>query len=242
MVFPKGKELIKIFLEGIKNYPEFDIQKVSNPILLRFNGRSYMIFLKCISYAGNPYPKNTTRAQLPKREEFNSLQESDTFLFLGYDMENDLYVCWDPIKTRNRINQKSYVSFFCRQSIQDSVKEGEIKESTLTNGDKYVLFKRCDICSFFEMICLHFSLIDTSKKNDIDAKKTQEVSLNIEEGVLDSIESDEGVKLIVDQMLSNPTISKLEIIARCMNSYSSYYYRMRFTDWGRILEMYINNR
>lgn len=239
MPFPKGTELVKVFLEGIESYPEFQVQNNTNPLKLTFNGRSFMLFFKCISYAGNPYPKNTTRAQLPRRPEFDNLNSSDLFLFLGYDTVNDLYVCWDPVKTKARLNQKAYVSFFCRKSLQDSVVEGEIKNGRLTNGDEYVLFKRSDISSFFEMLELHFPQIGDTKTRagivSIPIKAIEPV-----EGFLDDIGEDSGVKLFVDQLYSNNK-TKLFIVSECMNEYGSYYYRMRFIDWANIINKYITN-
>ena len=239
MPFPKGKELVGLFLDGIKSYPEFQVLNNSNPLKLVFNGQSFVLYFKCISYAGNPYPQNTTRAQLPRRPEFDALNSSDIFLFLGYDMINDLYVCWDPIKTRSRLNQKAYVSFFCRQSLQDSVIAGEVKNGRLTNGDEYVLFKRCDVSSFFEMIELHFPQLVNAKQTvtieTLPVDATEPV-----EGFLDDIVEDAGVRLLVDQLLSQNRL-KLDIVSECMNEYGPYYYRMRFIDWANVINKYINN-
>lgn len=239
MAFPKSKELVRIFTDGISEYPEFQIKNDTNPLILVFNGQRFVLFFKCISYAGNPYPKNTTRAQLPYREEFNSLKPSDFFLFLGYDTDNDLYVCWDPIKTRSRLNQKSYVSFFCRKSLQDSVTEGEIKDGRLTNGDSYVLFKRSDISSFFEMIKLHFPRFKASAGSSVIEKLPIETTEPIE-GYLDDVSSEPGIRLLVDEMLKLGK-SKLDIVSECMNTHGEYFYRMRFIDWARIIDSYINN-
>ena len=197
-----------------------------------------MLFFKCISYAGNPYPMNTTRAQLPCHDDFNSISENEVFLFLGYDVDNDLYVCWDPIKTRSRLNQKSYVSFFCRKSLQDSVTEGEIKTGRLTNGDSYVLFKRTDVCSFFEMLELNFPGL---RVKNVDIPDIEEPVLATEpvEGFLDEIETDSSVQLMVDQLISEAK-TKLAIVSECMNTFGAYYYKMRFIDWANVVEKYID--
>ena len=238
MGFPKGKELVRIFLEDVHKYPDFVITSESNPLRLLFNGRAFMLYFKCISYAGSPYPLNTTRAQLPYKEEFKSLEDSEVFLFLGYDVDNDLYICWDPVKTRSRLNQKSYVSFFCRKSLQDSVAEGEIKKGLLSNGDSYVLFKRPNIRSFFEMLDHNFSGLKLSpgqsKSSDekIEATEPREI-------ILDEIETDSSVQLMIDQLASQGQ-SKLPIIAACMNSFGSYYNKMTFIDWAKIVERYLD--
>jgi hypothetical protein len=237
MEYPKGKQLVSIFLDAIKPYPEFVAQGISNPLRLHFNGIAYVLFFKCVSYAGHPYPLNTTRAQLPYREEFNHILPNEVFLFLGYDVDNDLYVCWDPNKTRSRLNQKSYVSFFCRKSLQDSVTEGDIQHGRLTNGDLYVLFKRSDVCSFFEMIGLHFpGLTDNSTKQVVTPQVDQ--STEQVEGFLDDINSDVSLQLIVDQLLSEGR-SKLEIVSTCMNTYGAYYHNMRFIDWANVVDKYL---
>lgn len=237
MSFPKGKELVTIFLDGLRPYPEFRVLSESNPLRIEFDGRAFMIFLKCISYAGKPYPSNTTRAQLPFKEEFNSLKENELFLFLGYDVDNDLYVCWDPMKTRLRLNLRSYVSFFCRKSLQDSVLVGEIKTGRLTNGDTYVLFKRSDICSFFEMLELHFPNLRTHKeiKSLIGETTTETI-----EGYLDEIETDSSVQLMVDQFIAEGG-TKLAIVSSCMNEFGTYYNKMRFIDWAKVVENYLGH-
>ncbi len=239
MSFPRGKKLVQYFLDGIIRYPEFKVLKESNPLILQFNGKKYMLFFKCISYAGNPYPENTTRAQLPYNESFNALTDDVVFLFLGYDVSNDLYVCWDPIKTRSRLNQKTYVSFFCRKSLQDNLEEGEIKTGRLSNGDAYVLFKRTDICSFFEMIELSFPglLMKNDKVQDVGANRPVTESI---EGYLDDLRTDQSVQLLVDQLISEGK-SKLTIVSECMNTFGSYYYNMRFADWANVVKYYLDS-
>ncbi|MFQ9811009.1 MAG: hypothetical protein ACLRYB_17065, partial [Segatella copri] len=44
---------------------------------------------------------------MPSRPEFETAKNSKVpFLFLGYDMDNDLYVCWEPEKVKKRLNKK----------------------------------------------------------------------------------------------------------------------------------------
>lgn len=235
MLYPNGPQLVNRFLESLSGYQEFEVVSKANPLKITFNGNTYVIYFKCVSYAGNPYPKNTTRAQLPKREEFNSILDTDIFFFFGYDVENDLYVCWDPIKTRSRLNQKSYVSFFSRQSLQDSVTPGEVKVAKLTNGDVYVLFKREDVCSFFEMYELHFSIRKESPTSMSLVNSAQSENL----AFLDDIGTDDSVKLFVDELLSTCKHSKLEIISACMNNFGAFYKDMRFIDWANLVSAYM---
>ena len=235
MLYPNGPQLVDRFLESLSSYQEFEVVSKANPLKITFNGKTYVIYFKCVSYAGNPYPKNTTRAQLPKREEFNSILDTDIFFFFGYDVENDLYVCWDPIKTRSRLNQKSYVSFFSRQSLQDSVKPGEIKVGKLTNGDVYVLFKREDVCSFFEMYELHFSIRKDPTTSMYLVNSVQSENL----AFLDDIGTDDSVKLFIDELLSTCKHSKLEIVSACMNNFGAFFKVMRFIDWANLISAYM---
>lgn len=246
-VYPKGKELIDKFLDSIEQNALFEMRTNDNGVVLHFafNGQNYAVYFKCVSYAGNPYPQNTTRAQLPQRPEFDSVEEDERFLFLGYDVGNDLFVCWDPIKVRTRLNKKSYVSFFCRQNIQDAVEEGRIAESKLTNGDVYVLFKRCDTARFLEMIEVHFpQLVDEAPSEDepstTDNDSDDENISDAEPvGFLSDINNDPIVKAFVDQLIVQNK-RPMQIISECCNTFSSTYNGMLFKEWSDVINKYLS--
>lgn len=245
--YPKGKELIGKFLDGIEQNLLFKICLNDNNVVLHFafNGQKYAVYFKCISYAGNPYPSNTTRAQLPKRPEFDRIGKDERFLFLGYDVVNDLYVCWDPIKVRARLNKKSYVSFFCRQNIQDSVEDGKITEARLTNGDVYVLFKRCDTARYLEMIEVHFPQLDQNGSSDDEHQadnapnESEEENISDAEpaGVLSDINNDPIVKALVDQLIAQGK-RQMQIISECCNTFSATYNGMLFKEWSDAINKY----
>lgn len=248
-VYPKGKELIDKFLDSIEQNVLFEMSTNDNNVVLHFafNGQKYAVYFKCVSYAGNPYPQNTTRAQLPQRPEFDRIGKYERFLFLGYDVVNDLFVCWDPIKVRARLNKKSYVSFFCRQNIQDSVEDGRITESRLTNGDMYVLFKRCDTARFLEMIEVHFPQLDENVPSDNepqadnDANESDDESISDAEpvGVIGDINNDPIVRAFVDQLIAQGK-RPMQIISECCNSFSSTYNGMLFKEWSEVINKYIS--
>lgn len=234
-VFPKGQKLIDIFVSGLSS--QFSNITKTEVMRFTFNSQKYMAYFKCVSYAGNPYPHNTTRAQLPQREEFNTLKDDERFLFLGYDLDNDLFVCWDPIKARSRLNKKNYVSFFCRQNVQDSVQEGVISEARLSNGDVYVLFKRKDIARFFEMIEVHFpSLSQVDSFND-ENSLIADVSNSDVEGRLYDIQDDVMVKALVDELIKVEK-SHLSIVSECSNTFRRNYPVMLFKEWNDIIKKY----
>lgn len=234
MTYPKGERLVNIFLERIQSLENFEIIAKSNPLCLAYKGHRFAIFFKCISYAGNPYPLNTTRAQLPQRKEFSELAAGDIFLFLGYDVANDLYVCWDPQKTRSRLNKKGYVSFFSRQSEQDAVVDGKISVAHLTNGDTYVLFKRKDLNLFFQEYETLFPYVASSSIVDLSATAT-----GIASSIRD-VEEDISIKLLVDSLLKKHSTDKLFIISECMNKFGEFYSSMRFIDWAKLIQSYID--
>ncbi len=250
-VYPKGKELIDKFLDSIEQNVLFEMRTNDDGVVLHFafNGQKYAVYFKCVSYAGNPYPQNTTRAQLPQRPEFDRVEGDERFLFLGYDVGNDLFVCWDPIKVRARLNKKSYVSFFCRQNVQDSVEEGRIVEAQLTNGDVYVLFKRCDTARFLEMIEVHFpqlendapSVNDPSTDNDSNGPEGENISDAELIGILSDINNDPIVKTFVDQLIAQGK-RPMQIMSECCNTFSSTYNGMLFKEWADAINKYISNR
>ena len=231
--YPKSRELIEVFLSGLNE--SFSSIEKSEVLRFVFNDYKYVAYFKCVSYAGTPYPLNTTRAQLPQREEFDKIEIDERFLFIGYDVDNDVFVCWDPIKAKSRLNKKSYVSFFCRQNIQDSVTAGNIVEARLTNGDVYVLFKKCDIPRFFEMIEIHFpNLLKTESDKD---ESDEDVSNSEIEGRLGDVNDDEMVKAFVDEMLVSQK-SHLTIVSECSNAFGAAYPGMLFKEWNDIVKKY----
>ena len=217
---------------------EKDIVVVSDDTIthLEVKGKDFFLYIKSLTYAGNPYPQNTTRAQLPRRNEFNSIKESDAvFLFLGYDEVNEVFACWDPIRVKERLNERQYVSFFSRLNQQKSVRQGQYNTAYLQNDSKYVLFKINDLANFLLNISIYFPDLMTSVESpetNTDSEKTT--------GVLRNVADDVSVKLLIDELVQNEgSYSNLAIISKCMNEYSVYYPEMSLKDWHEITCDYI---
>lgn len=245
----KGNALNDRFLSGFNGYSGLNIILRNNDIILiELDGHKYYIYLKCVSHKGNPYPINDQRAQLPQRPIFDTIKESDIdFLFLGYDMENDVFVCWDPLKVRHRLNIKSYVSFYSYKDLQNNVVSGKIDTAELSNGNKFVLFKREDMLSFFNMIKVHFPRLKDSDPIPSDDVQTTPVELNPSKsqkveiiGYLSDVNKDQSVKLLIDSM-NNDHKKRMEIICACMNDFGRFYFKMKLTDWKRIVYFYLDN-
>lgn len=244
-MYPKGRTLTKNFLDKIRELPNVEVLKESDVSLIKIDNAEYYLYFKCICHEGNPYPLEHQRAQLPQRNSFNEVIESTIpILFLGYDVDNDVYVTWEPSKVKPRLNKKSYVSFYSRLSVQESVVEGEIREERLTNGDKFVLFKSTDILSFFQMIDQHFPELRKAEDNGlaseplIQYKSSQEqIKGNDVIGKIFDVNEDTSVKLLIDSMKGESTLS---IISECMNEFSEFYPNMSLTEWNKTVKKYLN--
>ena len=177
--------------------------------------------------------------QLPKRSVFDSLDNNTVFLLFGYDCVNDVYVCWEPSKTRQRLNKKEYVSFFCRKALQDNVKDNEVKEGFLSNGDKFVVFKRSNVVFFFREIDSFFPQA-VSKKTDCNCEEWYvQVETNSK---LDDVNENFAVCSLVDGLIANDIIDKLAIVAQCMEVFGTEYFQMNFKDWAIVVSKYIDEK
>lgn len=241
--YPKGKKLAEMFLDKIKDYPNVQILSQSDVCHIKVDNEEYYLYFKCITPEGKPHPIEHQRAQLPQRESFEKIKNTDVpFLFIGYDVDNDVYVCWEPAKVKPRLNKKSYVSFYSRLSMQESVVEGEIRDEELKNGDKFVLFKSADILSFFQMIDQHFEELKkestmVSDVVDVNRYNTSPIGGSDVVGKLTDINDDSSVKLLVDSMQD---CSTLQIMSACMNEFGEYYTKMSLSDWNKTLKKYLS--
>lgn len=121
-----------------------------NPFHVEVNGKEYYIYIKNLSpaYFQNP---DVWRVQLPIREEFNEIKDTDVpFILLGYDADNDVYTTWNPIWTKQRLNVAESVSFYSRLSLQQKVQSTkEFKRLSLNNDGEVVAFPRESLRLFF---------------------------------------------------------------------------------------------
>lgn len=209
------------------------VMATDNVIHLEVKGFPFYLYIKSLTYAGNPYPQNTTRAQLPRREEFDSIKNSNAvFLFLGYDEAEEVFACWDPIRTKARLNEKQYVSFFSRLNLQQLVKERGFVTAYLQNDFKYVLFHINSLPHFLLNIKDYFPDLNLSSNTIALSDKS--------EGVLLDVENDSSIKLLIDELYrNNEDISILSLISNCINEFGEYYDRMSLKDWNRIVSKYI---
>ena len=143
------QQLQLIFIEALDG-AKFTLIDGLNPFHVEINGMEYYIYIKNLSpaYFQNP---DVWRVQLPIKEEFDEIKESDvTFILLGYDADNDVYTTWNPIWTKQRLNNAESVSFYSRLSLQQEVQRTkEFKRLTLNNDGEVVAFPREILRLFF---------------------------------------------------------------------------------------------
>jgi hypothetical protein len=223
-----AQELKEKFIEAFNESDDFvHLEEDSNPFFINFKDKIYVIFLKNISPAYFKASPDITRVQLPFSNHFAGLQYIDTpFVILGYDVENDTMVCWNPKKVKERLNTKSNVSLYSRESLQENVEIGEFKEGFLSNGEKIVIFNYKDLPTLFDNLDELFKDIDEPK---IVSPKPVKVHL---QDKLTTITDQVLLEQVESLLKNNKTLKAIEI---CLEFYEKSYPSMTFRDWSDII-------
>jgi hypothetical protein len=154
----KPEILLSLMREVLDQSTDFIYINGTQPFFMSFNDQKYYIYVKNISSAYFSDRDKTTRAQLPIKKEFDLIKSSPySFIFLGYDGIQDVFVCWNYHIAKERLNVGKSVSFYSRTFFQSEVNEGEFLRKRLKNGDLPVLFKRSYLIEFFKKIDTFFS-------------------------------------------------------------------------------------
>lgn len=216
-------QLLKIVLEKSPLYRHISgIQ----PFLMEFNQAKFYVYVKNLSSAYFKDRQGTTRAQLPYRNDFEEIKNSDIpFVFFGYDQINDVLVCWNYHIVKKRLNERKSVSFYSRIHFQEEVVAGEFLRKTLKNNDTPVFFKRRDLMDFFENI---ESFFETSTKNS-----SPTLPSSASKKILSISEPDLLKKL--KPLLAVSTPHTLEAIKVAQSFYGEIP-SMRFRDWANLIK------
>ena len=191
------------------------------------------------------YFKNSpdvTRVQLPYSDHFSKIFKADIpFIILGYDVDTDTIVTWNPRKVKERLNAKSNVSLYSRSSLQEQVKDNEFKFGYLSNGEKIVLFKRENLINYFDA-CIN--LFKENAETDFEylknpnPKKTSTTIKNqpiIEHPTVNNITEityKELLKTIKPLLNKNQVLQAVEITSK---HYGNKYKSMTFKDWYKLV-------
>ena len=133
-------ELKNNFIDSFKNEKSFKYDD-GNPFLITFERKEYYVFLKNISPAYYPKYPDITRIQLPYSPHFRKISKSNIpFIILGFNADYGTFTGWDPSKIKVRLNNKSNVSLFSRDSFQEKLRMNDFREQHISNGDKVIVF------------------------------------------------------------------------------------------------------
>lgn len=133
-------ELKNIFVNSFEYEKTFKYEQ-GNPFLIEFEAKKYYVYLKNISPAYYPKYPDITRIQLPFSTHFTKIAKSNIpFIILGYNSNHETFTGWDPAIIKNRLNNKSNVSLFSRDSFQEKLQINDFKEHKISNGDTVIIF------------------------------------------------------------------------------------------------------
>jgi len=146
--------------EALRTSPKCQGQVIgNNPLYTLYDGKIVYIYIKNLTPAqlSNNNP-DIWRAQLSSRKDFLEVLNSDySFIFLGYDAENDVYATWNPYWVKQRLNNATNVSFYSRLSIQKEAKEKQkVVCQELNNNGRVVVFPRLQLPTYLDNISRWF--------------------------------------------------------------------------------------
>ena len=203
-IFPET--LQQLILDAFQKTPEFKYQSGVQPFLMTYSNKPYYVYVKNLSSAffreRPPYP----------------------FVFLGYDQNNDVLVCWNYHVVKQRLNAAKSVSFYSRKFFQEAVIEGELLQKRLKNGDEPVLFKRKDIALFFDKI----ETIFNNSTDDINSTEDEKITFITDEELIAKLKP----------LLDTETPHTLEAIKVAEQYYQGKYHKMKLKDWAALIKQF----
>lgn len=203
-----------LFLAAMTDNPNFEYISGEQPFVIKYTGQRYYIYMIKLTSAYFKSRPDTTRAQLNRRACFDEIKKSpDPFIFLGYDGENDVLVCWNNKIAKARLNEKNTVSFYSRKIYQDQIILGEPRHFKLKNGDQPYFFKRKDLPIFMENVdTLFVETVDISKScEQTETKFYSDARSNIESHLHDT-----ELLSLLRPMLIGPAKRTLEAVQTLM--------------------------
>lgn len=229
--------LRQLMVEVLKTSQDFSYISGTQPFLMQFRDKEYYVYVKNLSSAYFKERPDTTRVQLPIREEFEEIKKSpNPFIFLGYDQDNDVLVCWNFHNAKMRLNEKQSVSFYSRQFFQDEVVLGAFLRKRLKNGDEPILFKRRDLVDFFNKIDTFFPLSTNNADNtelSSKANALENQNLFVSNGKLLKITNQELIEQIKPLLETKHTLQALKLAA---DYYKGLFPLMKLADWNGLVK------
>lgn len=231
-IFPET--LRQLMIEVLKTSTDFSYISGIQPFLMQFKDKKYYVYIKNLSSAYFKERPDTTRAQLPIREEFDKIKKLDIpFIFLGYDLQNDVLVCWNFHNAKARLNEKRSVSFYSRQFFQDEVSLGTFLRKNLKNGDEPILFKRRDLVEFFNQIDTFFPQSGDETQNAIEPMKKADNEKFVSNGKLLKITDKELIEQLKPLIETKRTLQALKVVGLF---YKGQFPTMKLADWNKLIK------
>jgi hypothetical protein len=220
-----AKDLKIKFIETLNELDKFSYEE-GNPFLIKIGVTKYFVFLKNLSPAYFKNSPDVTRVQLPYSDHFSKIFKADIpFIILGYDVDTDTVVSWNPANVKERLNAKNNVSLYSRFSLQENVKDDEFKSGYLSNGEKIIVFKRENLINFFDVV------FDLFKENALP--KTTEVKKT---STLTEITDKDLLQIIKPLLKKNKVLQAVEETSKY---YEKKHNNMTFRDWHKLVsELY----
>lgn len=218
--------LLQLITCVLEKSSDFEYINGVQPFLMTFKGEQFYVYVKNLSSAYFADRPDTTRAQLPQKDEFNNIKSSSIpFIFLGYDRINDVLVCWNFRLVKERLNERKSVSFYSRKFYQEEVVGGELLRKKLKNDDIPVLFKRKDLILFFENIHNFFDESGSEYVSEQPSTKDGKILSITEDALLAKLRP----------LLDISTPHTLEAIKVVQEFYGELP-RMSFRDWANLVK------
>ena len=166
-----GSKKIKVLLSGCLEHPSCHyIIEGDNPMLLVVEDRAFTVFLKPIGDVCYSNNNESTRVQLPKRDYFDNIKASKRpFILIGFELVNRVFLIWNTNSTKERLNTKKNLSFYCRLNAQREANEKQVPvRCNLTNGDFVWVVPMSLLAEFLMYIEDYFSQIVPSNYETYD--------------------------------------------------------------------------
>jgi hypothetical protein len=232
-------DLRRIFLDAFK-HDNYSVQSTGNPFLFEVFGIKSYVFLKNISPAYYPKYPDIYRIQLPFSEHFNTISASAfPFVILGYNKTYDTFTAWSPFEIKERLNQKSNVSLFTRDSFQEKIRLNIFKERFISNGDKVILFDSRSLPMFFNNFTTLFSVKIENRKFKYIKSKSASQSNEVKYGELSKIDNQSILK---DLMPYEQNSDIIGAVLMCCENYSQSYPDMSMNQWRKLVTNYFQQK
>ena len=154
-----SSEFHQKFLEGaLVGNITFKLLGGTMPCQIMVNGFCFNIYVKVLSSAHFKGSEDVWRVQLPQHDDFSEMKTAPIpFIFLGYDLENDVYATWNPHVVKQRLNEAKYVSFYSRLSgQQEAHNEDKFVRKQLNNDGEVLIFPRSKLNSYLVNFAVYF--------------------------------------------------------------------------------------